>query len=79
MFYYVKPKALTILVTVEGDDIFHGDVDVIVCDGFVGNVTLKTIEGLARMLTQELKAEFKKSIFSKNGCSTFSARFKSIW
>ncbi len=50
---------------VEGDDIFHGDVDVVVCDGFVGNVTLKTIEGLARMLTQELKAEFKKNIFTK--------------
>lgn len=50
---------------VEGDDIFHGDVDVIVCDGFVGNVALKTSEGLAKMLSQELKATYMKSIFSK--------------
>lgn len=50
---------------VEGDDIFHGDVDVVVCDGFVGNVALKTSEGLARMLSNELKAGYKKSIFTK--------------
>ena len=50
---------------VEGDDIFHGDVDVIVCDGFVGNVALKTTEGLAKMLSHELKAGYMKSIFTK--------------
>jgi len=50
---------------VEGDDIFHGDVDVIVCDGFVGNVALKTTEGIAKMLSQELKKGYKKSIFTK--------------
>ena len=50
---------------VEGDDIYHGDVDVVVCDGFVGNVALKTSEGLARMLSQELKSEYTKSIFTK--------------
>ena len=50
---------------VEGDDIFHGDVDVIVCDGFVGNVALKTSEGLAKMLSQELKNGYTKNIFTK--------------
>jgi glycerol-3-phosphate acyltransferase PlsX len=50
---------------VEGNDIFHGDVDVVVCDGFVGNVALKTSEGLAKMLSQELKAGYTKSIFTK--------------
>ena len=50
---------------VEGDDIFHGDVDVIVCDGFVGNVALKTTEGLAKMLSEELKSGYTKSIFTK--------------
>ena len=50
---------------VEGDDIFHGDVDVIVCDGFVGNVALKTSEGLAKMLSPELKRGYKRNIFSK--------------
>lgn len=50
---------------VEGDDIFHGDVDVIVCDGFVGNVALKTTEGIAKMLSQEIKKGYTKSIFTK--------------
>ena len=50
---------------VEGDDIFHGDVDVIVCDGFVGNVALKTSEGLAKMLSQELKSGYTRNIFTK--------------
>ncbi len=50
---------------VEGDDIFHGDVDVIVCDGFVGNVALKTSEGLAKMLSNELKSGYTKNIFTK--------------
>jgi len=50
---------------VEGDDIFHGDVDVIVCDGFVGNVALKTTEGLAKMLSHELKRGYTKNIFTK--------------
>jgi glycerol-3-phosphate acyltransferase PlsX len=50
---------------VEGNDIFHGEVDVIVCDGFVGNVALKTSEGLAKMLSAEIKAGYTKSIFTK--------------
>jgi glycerol-3-phosphate acyltransferase PlsX len=50
---------------VEGNDIFSGKVDLIVCDGFVGNVALKTTEGLAKMLSTELKAEFTRTLFSK--------------
>jgi glycerol-3-phosphate acyltransferase PlsX len=50
---------------VEGNDIFSGKVDLIVCDGFVGNVALKTSEGLAKMLSTELKAEFTRTLFSK--------------
>ena len=42
---------------VEGNDIFNGTVDIVVCDGFVGNVALKTSEGLAHMLTGFLRAE----------------------
>ncbi len=61
----IKQGELNYIGFVEGDDIFHGDVDVIVCDGFVGNVALKTSEGLAKMLSQELKAGYTKSIFSK--------------
>lgn len=50
---------------VEGDDIFRGTVDVIVCDGFVGNVALKTSEGLAQMLAAFIREEFKRSLGSK--------------
>ncbi len=50
---------------VEGNDIFKGTVDVVVCDGFVGNVLLKTSEGLASMLSQFIKQEFTRSPYSK--------------
>jgi phosphate acyltransferase len=50
---------------VEGNDIFKGTVDVIVCDGFVGNVLLKTSEGLASMLSEFIKQEFTRSAYSK--------------
>jgi glycerol-3-phosphate acyltransferase PlsX len=44
----------------EGDEIYLGDIDVIVCDGFVGNVALKTSEGLARMISRFMKEEFRR-------------------
>ncbi len=47
---------------VEGRDIFAGDVDIIVCDGFVGNVALKLTEGLAETVSTMLKQELKRSI-----------------
>ena len=50
---------------VEGDDIFKGKVDVVVCDGFVGNVALKSSEGVARMLMQFARDEFTRSLFRK--------------
>ena len=50
---------------VEGTDIYRGTVDVIVCDGFVGNVALKTSEGLAQMLGQFLKQEFTRNALTK--------------
>jgi len=50
---------------VEGDDIYKGTVDVVVCDGFVGNISLKTSEGLAKMITQYMKEEFSRNIFTR--------------
>ncbi len=50
---------------VEGDDIFKGTVDLVVCDGFIGNVALKSGEGVAKMLASYLKAEFTRNIFTK--------------
>jgi glycerol-3-phosphate acyltransferase PlsX len=50
---------------VEGNDIFKGTTDIVVCDGFVGNVMLKSAEGLASMLSSFIKQEFKRNIFTK--------------
>jgi glycerol-3-phosphate acyltransferase PlsX len=50
---------------VEGDHIYMGDVDVVVCDGFVGNIALKTSEGLARLITRRLKDSFMASAYAK--------------
>ena len=50
---------------VEGDDIFKGTTDVVVCDGFTGNVMLKTSEGLVQMLYEFLKAEFTRNPLTK--------------
>ena len=46
---------------VEGDDIFSGDVDVVVTDGFTGNVALKTMEGLAALIAARMRREFRAS------------------
>lgn len=56
---------LNFIGNVEGNDIFTGRVDIVVCDGFVGNVALKASEGLAHMIGQFLKAEFSRNIFRK--------------
>jgi phosphate acyltransferase len=50
---------------VEGDDIFSGDVDVVVTDGFTGNVALKSMEGVAHLIGNRLKAEFSASLYGK--------------
>ncbi|HLW75065.1 MAG TPA: phosphate acyltransferase PlsX, partial [Gammaproteobacteria bacterium] len=49
---------------VEGNDIFSKDVDVVVTDGFVGNVSLKTMEGLAKLISQIIREEFRQTLFT---------------
>lgn len=67
---------------VEGNDIFKGTTDIIVCDGFVGNVTLKAVEGLGRFVKSALTAEFKRTpltmlgaLISRSAFKNFSNRF----
>ncbi|MFA7625029.1 MAG: phosphate acyltransferase PlsX, partial [Pusillimonas sp.] len=60
----LRNSGLNFYGNVEGDDICKGTVDVIVCDGFVGNVVLKSIEGLARMVSAMMRAEFKSGPMS---------------
>jgi len=51
---------------VEGNDIFKGTTDVVVCDGFVGNVALKTAEGIAQLMGRFLTQEFKRNWITKS-------------
>ncbi len=66
-FDLLRESDLRFIGNVEGRDIFTGEVDVVVCDGFVGNVALKLSEGLARSLSHILKDELKSSWLSKLG------------
>ena len=61
----LKASGLNYYGNVEGSDIYKGTVDVIVCDGFVGNVALKTSEGLALMLSDFLREEFTRNPLRK--------------
>ena len=61
-----KSGDLNFYGNVEGNDIFKGVVDIVVCDGFVGNVALKTSEGLAGMIGDFLKQEFSRSFLTKS-------------
>jgi glycerol-3-phosphate acyltransferase PlsX len=61
----LKRSGLNFYGNVEGTDLFKGTTDVVVCDGFVGNIALKSSEGLAAMLYQFLKAEFTRNPLTK--------------
>ena len=56
---------LNFVGNVEGNDIFKGTAEIVVCDGFVGNVALKASEGVASMIVGGLKQEFKRNVFTK--------------
>ncbi len=60
----LRLSGLNFYGNVEGDDIFKGTVDVVVCDGFVGNVVLKAIEGLARMVAAMMREEFRRNVLT---------------
>jgi len=61
----LKESGLNFIGNVEGDGIYMGAADVIVCDGFVGNVALKTSEGLARMISAFLREEFSRNLLTR--------------
>ena len=61
----MRLSGLNFYGNVEGDDIYKGTVDVVVCDGFVGNVALKTSEGLAQMLGILLRREVNRNLLTR--------------
>ncbi|MEJ1296064.1 MAG: phosphate acyltransferase PlsX [Candidatus Sedimenticola sp. (ex Thyasira tokunagai)] len=61
----LSSSTLNYIGYVEGDDVYKGGTDVVVCDGFVGNVALKSAEGVAKMISHFLKEGFNRNIFTK--------------
>ena len=61
----LRESDLNFYGNVEGNDIFNGVTDVVVCDGFVGNVALKTAEGVAKMMGGFLREEYSRNVFTK--------------
>jgi glycerol-3-phosphate acyltransferase PlsX len=66
-FRVLKETPLNFIGNVEGRDIFNGKTDVIVCDGFIGNVSLKAVESAAEALLHFMKEEISKSLLAKLG------------
>ncbi len=62
---YLSGVPLNYIGFVEGGDIYNGRCDVVVCDGFVGNISLKTSEGVAKMISHYMKEEFTKSLYNR--------------
>ncbi|VVO32946.1 Phosphate acyltransferase [Pseudomonas fluorescens] len=58
-------RGLNYIGFVEGDGLYRGEADVVVCDGFVGNILLKSSEGLATMITARIEALFRQSLASR--------------
>jgi len=74
----LQQSALNYIGNVEGRDIFQGDVDVVVCDGFVGNVCLKVSEGLAEAILSMLKDEIGKSFKARIGYALAKGAFRNF-
>ena len=66
-FKLIRNSHLTFTGNIEGQDIFSGEADVVVCDGFVGNIALKVSEGLAETIAQMLKTEIMKKASASGG------------
>ena len=72
------PRGLNFVGNIEGRDVFLGKTDVIVCDGFSGNVTLKVAEGVAKMLLAIIKHELSQSLITKIGAILAKPAFRAV-
>jgi glycerol-3-phosphate acyltransferase PlsX len=61
----LRTSGLNFAGNVEGNDIYKGAVDIVVCDGFVGNVALKASEGVAEMMTKTMREEFSRNLLTR--------------
>lgn len=74
----LKESNLNFIGNVEGRDIPLGKADVVICDGFTGNVILKVTEGLASMMMSNIKAIFMKNILTKAGALLYKSGLKAF-
>lgn len=74
-----KCSAINYIGFIEGHDLFAGKADVVICDGFVGNVALKSCEGMARLVYSQLTESMKGHWFSKLIAWFLYKRFKKSW
>lgn len=72
----LKAAHVNFIGNIEGKDIFEGEADVVVCDGFVGNITLKVSEGLAETMSKMLKKEIMEKVSGKMDPSLLKEAFK---
>ena len=72
----LKKTSLNFIGNVEGRDLFKADLDIAVCDGFVGNVALKLSEGLGKAFSSMLRKELKRGFFAKVGSLLAMSAFK---
>lgn len=77
-FRVLKETGLNFIGNAEGRDIYNGNADVVVCDGFVGNAVLKASESLAEMVTRTLKQELSKNLKRKAGALLAKSAFVSL-
>jgi glycerol-3-phosphate acyltransferase PlsX len=77
-FKSIKESRVNFIGNIEGQDIFSGEADVVVCDGFVGNITLKVSEGLAETIGKIMKKEIVQQVSGKIGALFFKKAFKNF-
>lgn len=74
----LRRTRLNFLGNAEGKDVFSGNFDVLVCDGFVGNIVLKTSEGAAKFVVDALKREARKSVVTMLGGALFMPAVRAL-
>ncbi len=71
-------ETINFMGNVEAKALFKGEADVVVCDGFVGNIALKTSQSVAKLISETMKAALKKNIFTKIGALLSLPAFKQL-
>lgn len=74
----LKDAGINFTGNIEGRDVFNGAVDVVVCDGFVGNIVLKTGEGMATVLINTMQEEISKNMLARLGAMLVMPAFKGL-